>query len=100
MNPECCAACAVGNILDNDDSWKEFSIEHGSLKLTYLGSVYEKSGKTFNGYSPLEILRIEKVFLEAKPLLNEDFIVFAYDEEKPIGMIINFPDFNQSFQEY
>jgi len=65
LNPECCSACAVGNILDKDDSWREFSITHGSLKLTHIGSVYEKAGKTFNGYSPLEILQIEKVFLEA-----------------------------------
>ncbi len=65
LNPECCSACAVGNILDNDDSWKEFSIEHGSVKLTYLGSVHQKAGKTFNGYSPFEILQIEKIFLEA-----------------------------------
>ena len=65
LNPECCSACAVGNILDNDNGWKDFSIVHGSLKLTYLGSVHQKSGKTFNGYTPLEILQIEKVFLEA-----------------------------------
>jgi hypothetical protein len=49
-------------------------------------------------YTPITFEEFEKVFLDAKPLLNEDFIVFAYDEEKPIGMIINFPDFNQAFK--
>ena len=49
-------------------------------------------------YTPITFEEFEKVFLDAKPLLNEDFIVFAYDEEKPIGMIINFPDFNQVFK--
>lgn len=65
LNPECCTACAVGNILDNIDSWKYLSDEHGSTKLNYIGSVHQRLGRTFNGYSPLELLNIEKVFLEA-----------------------------------
>jgi hypothetical protein len=74
LNPEDCTACAVGNILDNYDSWKHLSNEHGSLKLNYVGSVHQNLGRRFNGYSPLEILRVEKVFLEAcgfqTPLCN------------------------------
>lgn len=65
LNPECCAACAVGNILDNHDSWQHLSDEHGSLKLNYVGRVHQKLGRKFNGYSPLELLQIEKIFLEA-----------------------------------
>ncbi|QOD59377.1 Na(+)-translocating NADH-quinone reductase subunit F [Polaribacter haliotis] len=65
LNPEDCTACAVGNILDNLDSWKHLSNEHGSLELSYVGRVHENLGRKFNGYSPLEILQIEKIFLEA-----------------------------------
>ena len=65
LNPEDCAACAVGNILDNHDSWKHLSDEHGSLKLSYVGRVHQNLGRRFNGYTPLEILQIEKTFLEA-----------------------------------
>lgn len=65
LNPEDCAACAVGNILDNHDSWKHLSNDHGSLELSYVGRVHQNLGRKFNGYTPLEILRIEKVFLEA-----------------------------------
>jgi len=65
LNPECCSACAVGNILDNHDSWKHLSDEHGSLELSYVGRVHQRLGRRFNGYSPLELLHIEKVFLEA-----------------------------------
>ena len=32
LNPECCKQCAVGNILDNMESWKHFSDDHGSFK--------------------------------------------------------------------
>ncbi|MBT5289585.1 MAG: Na(+)-translocating NADH-quinone reductase subunit F [Flavobacterium sp.] len=65
LDPEDCAACAVGNILDNHDSWKHLSNEHGSLQLNYIGTVHQQLGRRFNGYSPQEILEVEKVFLEA-----------------------------------
>ena len=65
LNPEDCAACAVGNILDNHDSWKHLSNDHGSLQLNYIGTVHQRLGRRFNGYTPQELLQIEKVFLEA-----------------------------------
>lgn len=65
LNPEDCTACAVGNILDNHESWKHLTLQHGSLQLSYVGRVHQNLGRKFNGYSPLEILQIEKIFLEA-----------------------------------
>jgi hypothetical protein len=65
LDPEDCTACAVGNILDNLDSWKHLSNEHGSLQLNYIGSIHQNLGRKFNGYSPQELLQIEKVFLNA-----------------------------------
>lgn len=65
LNPEDCSACAVGNILDNHDSWKHLSDQHGSLQLNYIGRVHQNLGRKFNGYTPQELLKIEKVFLEA-----------------------------------
>lgn len=65
LNPECCKQCAVGNILDNTDSWKHLSDYHGALELNYVGKVHQALGRTFNGYSPLELLKIEHVFLKA-----------------------------------
>lgn len=65
LNPECCQQCAVGNILDNRDSWKHLSDGHGSLVLNYVGKVHQALGKTFNGYTPLELLQIEHTFLSA-----------------------------------
>ena len=65
LNPDSCTQCAVGNILDNKDFWKHLSNEHGSLKLNYVGLVNQNLGKTFNGYSPIELLEIERAFLQA-----------------------------------
>ncbi|MDB4402018.1 Na(+)-translocating NADH-quinone reductase subunit F [Algibacter sp.] len=65
LNPECCKQCAVGNILDQTDRWKHLSDSHGGLELNYVGRVHQNLGRTFNGYSPLELLKIENVFLNA-----------------------------------
>lgn len=65
LNPECCYKCAVGNILDNKDAWKNLTDLHGSVELNYLGRVHQNLGRKFNGYSPLELLQIESVFLNA-----------------------------------
>jgi hypothetical protein len=64
LHPECCMQCAVGNILDNKDSWKHLTDIHGSVKLNYVGMVHQNLGRKFNGYSPLEILQIESEFLK------------------------------------
>lgn len=65
LNPECCKQCAVGNILDNTDSWKHLSDNHGAIELNYVGKVHETLGRKFNGYSPIELLKIEATFLKA-----------------------------------
>ncbi len=64
LHPECCQQCAVGNILDQTDAWKHLSDDHGSLQLNYVGLVNQNLGKTFNGYSPMELLQIEASFLK------------------------------------
>lgn len=46
-------------------------------------------------YTPLDRKEIELILEDAKDIVNEKFIWFAYDEGKPIGMIITFPDVNQ-----
>jgi len=63
LDPEDCKQCAVGNILDNKDSWGHLTDLHGSVRLNYLGLVHQNLGRKFNGYTPLELLRIEASFL-------------------------------------
>ncbi len=63
LHPECCKSCAVGNILDNTDSWKHLTETHGSTELSYVGKVHQNFGRKFNGYTPLELLKIEQAFL-------------------------------------
>lgn len=64
LQPECACRCAVGNICDENDFWKHFSDHHGSLQLNYLGKVHQSLGRTFYGYTPLELITIEYEFLK------------------------------------
>lgn len=63
LHPEYCHQCAVGNILNNIDSWQHLTDRHGSGKLNYVGKVNQSFGKRFGGYTPLELLEIEITFL-------------------------------------
>ena len=64
LHPEDACRCAVGNILNQTDSWKHLSNLHGSLQLNYIGLVHEVLDKKFGGYKPSELMAIEKAFLE------------------------------------
>lgn len=64
LNPDDCKQCAVGNIVDNKDSWKHLTDSHGSTKLNYVGLVHQNLGRRFNGYLPIELLQIESAFLK------------------------------------
>lgn len=64
LNPEDCKQCAVGNILDGKAQWQHFTEKHGSVKLSYVGLIHQNLGRTFNGYTPLELLQIESAFLK------------------------------------
>lgn len=65
LNPLSYTQCAVGTILDNNHYWKEFSDYNGTLQLNYVGLVHQRLGRKFNGFTPLELLKIEQVFLKA-----------------------------------
>lgn len=79
LHPECCKQCAVGNILDNTDSWKHLSDHHGSLQLNYVGKVHDMMGRRFKGYLPSELLQIEHTFLKACGYS----IPFRYNGQRP-----------------
>lgn len=82
-------------------SKEEYTFEHFSFKqqekyLNDIVSIYNEVWSHFHDdYIPLEYDEIEKMMIEAKPVIREEFILFIYHHEKPIGMLISFPDINQ-----
>ncbi|WP_321540436.1 hypothetical protein [Flavobacterium piscinae] len=73
--------CAVGTILDHKTYWKEFSDANGDLQLNYVGLVHQRLERKFNGYSPLELLEIEK--RSCKPVdINCHFITVLFPQKR------------------
>jgi hypothetical protein len=83
--------------------WKkpEFSFKHIEMKnaekyLRDLVVMYDKVWADFlENYTPLKYEDLYQIFKEAKAILNEKFIWFAYHNGEPVGFLIVFPDFNQ-----
>ncbi len=48
-----------------------------------------------DGYTPLKHSEIRNLVKEAKLVIEEEFIWFAYDNGKPTGLMVVFPDINQ-----
>lgn len=47
------------------------------------------------GYEPMTDKDLENIMEGAKPVIVEDFIWFAYKDDKPVAMLVAFPDLNQ-----
>jgi hypothetical protein len=83
--------------------WKkpEFSFRHIDMKNPekYLGEMvimYDKIWSDFlESYTPLKYEDLYQIFKEAKAILNERYIWFAYHHEQPIGFLVVFPDMNE-----
>jgi GNAT superfamily N-acetyltransferase len=51
--------------------------------------------KFHDNYTPLKHDEIRKLVEEARLVIDEEFIWFAYDKGKPAGLLVVFPDINQ-----
>ncbi|MCK5821074.1 MAG: GNAT family N-acetyltransferase [Bacteroidales bacterium] len=47
------------------------------------------------GYTPIKESDIQAIFDSAKAILQDDFVWFAYKDDKPVGLVVAFPDVNQ-----
>jgi len=83
--------------------WKkpEFSFRHMEMRnaekyLRELVVMYDKVWSDFlENYTPLKYEELLQIFRDAKAILNENYIWFAYHDQDPIGFLIVFPDINQ-----
>lgn len=75
---------------------EHFSFKNKEKYLNDICTIYNAVWKDFHeDYTPLDFTEIEKVMKKARPIINEEFIWFVYDQGKPVAMVIVFPDVNQ-----
>jgi len=77
-------------------SFRHIEMDKPELYLNQLVEMYNKVWADFiENYTPLNFEDFNAIFQDAKALLNEKTIWFAYHNEMPIGFLIAFPDINQ-----
>lgn len=80
-------------------SFRHFEMKHAVKYLQQLVLMYNKIWADFlENYTPLQFEDLYQIFQDARAILNEKFIWFAYHKGEPIGFLIVFPDMNQVFK--
>lgn len=82
-----------------------FTFEHFKYKkadkyINDLKEVYDDAWKYHENFTPINKDDVYNSLEEAKPILVEDFVWFAYHDGEPIAFFIMFPDFNQILQHF
>jgi hypothetical protein len=83
------------------ESRPEYSFEHFSYRQKdkyindFVNTYNAVWSKFHDSYIPIGFEDISKMLMEARMVIEEKFIWFAYDNGKPAGLMAAFPDINQ-----
>jgi GNAT superfamily N-acetyltransferase len=75
--------------------FRHFSWKHVDDCIGYVKEVYDNAWRFHENFTPLDENVIKERIMEAKPIVEEDFIWFAFHDGKPIAFEVMFPDVNQ-----
>jgi hypothetical protein len=77
-------------------SFEHFSFNNIEKYVNDFVSCYNAIWEAFHeNYTPLKHNEISRMIAEAKMVIDEELIWFAYDKGKPVGLVVAFPDINQ-----
>ena len=83
-----------------------YTFEHYTKKNSekYVNDLTDVLNTTWASYmenfSPIDPGEIKALVKSAGPLIEEEFIWFAYKDGKPIGVVVALPDFNQILRHF
>jgi len=60
--------------------------------------VYNDAWKFHEHFVPMDSLQVKKMVSKIKPIIIEKFLIFAYVNDEPAGILFAFPDLNQIFR--
>lgn len=76
--------------------FEHFDFRHKEKYLADICTIYNAVWADFHeDYTPLDYREIEKIMVKAKPILNPELIWFGYDGDRPVALVVVFPDVNQ-----
>lgn len=87
-------------ILAADPNYKALHISKDQLEkfAQDFTTVYNKAWAGHGGMKEMHKEIVHKMFIQMKPVMDEEVVWFAYYKDEPIAMWINIPDINQWFR--
>jgi hypothetical protein len=77
-------------------SFEHFTFEKSKKYIEDLTYIFNEVWADFHeDYTPMDYNDIKKIFDEAKPIIDEKIILYAYAFGKPVAMVMLLPDVNQ-----
>jgi hypothetical protein len=77
---------------------RHFKLDESEKFAADLVKVYNEAWVNHEHFSPITIEMVRNMVKQAKPILEEDFIWYAYHEGEPIAFMVMLPDVNQIFK--
>jgi len=83
-------------VKDLKRTFRHYEKKNAGKYISDLVSVFNTTWSDYlEDFTPMTERDLDGVMESAKPVIVEDFIWFAYKDERPVGMVIAFPDLNQ-----
>ena len=82
-------------------SFRHFEKRHQAKYIRDLVAVFNATWSDYlEDFHPMMDADIYKILEDAKLLIEEDFIWFAYKDDRPVGMVVALPDVNQLLKHF
>lgn len=76
-------------------TFKPFRYKNKNDHINDFVQVYNQAWASFSNYHPMDEEVVRKTIEEMKPVMEEDFVWFAYADGKPAGLLVAIPDVNE-----
>ncbi len=78
-----------------DYTFEHFKIKETDRFIDHFKTIYDTAWQYHENFTPINKAVLKRSMLNARAVIDEEFIWFAYSEGKPIAFLIMFPDVNQ-----
>jgi hypothetical protein len=78
--------------------FKTLQLKHLKKYTKDFVEIYNHAWKKFENFSPVDENIILSIFKSIKPIIVEEYIWFAYVDNKPAGFLVILPDLNELFK--